>query len=113
MPTFTFIGDYFRGQVFAPNQSSVFDFDQLEKEGKKFIWTQTQTSQQVEVLQVDLMSNGSNTLASWCQSDENCNSTERFYGSYNTHLLPMIDSASVTDNLSAQHHRGRIGQEEI
>lgn len=112
MPTFIFDGNYFQGQFFAPNRSSVFDFDQLKQQEKNFIWNQNQTSQQVEILQVDLMSNGSLTVASWCQPDEKCNSTEGFSGSYNTDLLPIIDSASVTDNLSAQYHRGRTGQEE-
>lgn len=106
MPTFTFAGDHFQGQFFAPNQSSVFDFNQLKQQGKTFIWNQNQTSQQVDILQVDLMSDGSYVVASWCQPGENCNSTEGFSGSYNTNLLPMIDSASLTDNSWAQHHRG-------
>ena len=107
---FTFEGYSFQGQKFGLNQSSVFDFDELKREGKDFSWTQT--SEQVEVLQVDLMNNRSHAIASWCRLDENCNRKEGFSGSYTAHILPTMDAASLADRLRAQYYCGITRPEE-
>lgn len=91
---FTFVGESFLGVKVANNQSSVFNFEDLKSNGKTFHWTQE--GDQVEVLQVDLVSNGSDTIASWCAPDETCSQSDGFIGSSILAVLPMMDAASYS-----------------
>ncbi|KAK7719699.1 hypothetical protein SLS64_001878 [Diaporthe eres] len=63
-PNFIFNGTFFQGGLVAGNQISVFDIEGFKRDGKTFMWTQE--GEQTQVLQVDLMSNDSDTIASWC-----------------------------------------------
>lgn len=94
-PNFIFDGTSFQGEFFSPNQSSVFDIDKLGH-GKNFIWKQSNEQVDVDVLQVDLMNNDSSTIASWSPSNKN-----EISGSYTTHVLLMMDAASLADGLWA------------
>lgn len=91
---FTFEGDFFKGDVIAGNQTSVFKFEDLKRDGRTFAWTQE--GERVEVLQVDLMNNDSYTIASWCSPDERCERSDGFSGSSTFHVLPMLDAASYS-----------------
>lgn len=76
-PSFIFDGTFFNGDVVAGNQTSVFEFEDLKNNVTTFKWIQ-EGGEQVAVLQVDLMSNDSKTIASWCSPGERCEPSDGF-----------------------------------